>query len=67
MLQAITRARIKAIELKALKRLNMTDEEKELFKLYGQLKKNPELRGLFITALITGTDAKTDNETEEKK
>jgi len=62
-LKAITNARIKAIELKALKRLFMTDEEKELFKLYGQLKKNPELRDLFTTMLITGTNGKTDNKT----
>jgi len=63
-IQAITRARIKAIELKALKRLNMTDEEKTLFKLFGQIEKDPELRELFITALIAGSDDKTENEAE---
>jgi hypothetical protein len=31
-LKAITAARIKALELKALKRLSMTDEEKAAFK-----------------------------------
>jgi hypothetical protein len=59
-LRAFTAARIKAIELKALKRLSMTDEEKEAFKLFSKLKKDPGLKDLFITTLIAGIDGKTE-------
>ena len=51
---SVTRARIRALEAKALKRLSMTAEEKALFKFYSIIKKDPELRDLIITLIMAG-------------
>jgi hypothetical protein len=65
-LKAITAARIKALELKALKRLSMTDEEKAAFKLFSLMIKTPELRDFVITMLspagIHGLEIETQND-----
>jgi len=62
--QAIVHARIKAIEKKALARQNMTEAEKEAYRLFGRIIKNPELRDLFITMLILGTNGNTKSKTD---
>ena len=62
---AIINARIKAIEKKAIKRLTMTDEEKEAFKLFGRILKDPELKDQFITMLIMGANGGTKSKTED--
>ena len=49
---SVTRARINQIERKALKRLRMTAEEKELLRLRRMLKTDPVFRDVFITMLI---------------
>ena len=62
--QAIINVRIKVIEEKAIKRLTMTDEEKEAFKLLGRILKDPELKDQFITMLIMGANGGTESKTE---
>jgi len=63
--QAIINVRIKVIEEKAIKRLTMTDEEKEAFKLLGRILKDPELKDQFITMLIMGANGGTKSKTED--
>ena len=71
MLKDITLNRIRAIEEKALMRLNMTDEEKELFFLYKKMKADPELRELLTTLLIAASKGKNSgiktSEPDEEK
>jgi len=66
MLQAITSARIKALEKKAIARLNMTDEEKQAFKIISKMKKDPELKDMLITMLIMGTNGETESESDKE-
>jgi len=48
----MTRARIRAIEEKALRRLAMTDEEKEIKRSLKLIEKDPALKEFFAILLI---------------
>ena len=63
--RAFTHARIKAIEKKAIARLNMTDEEKQLFKHFCIIRDDPELKDLFITSLILGAKGETKSKSDK--
>ena len=63
---AFTQARINALEAKALKRITMTEEEKEQFRLIHKLKNDPAFQEVFTTLLIAGSkkNDKGNNESE---
>ena len=59
-LYALTQARIQMLEAKALKRLTMTEEEKEQFRLMQKLKKDPSFQEIVSILLIASS--KENNE-----
>jgi len=67
MLKEATKARIKAIETKALIRLAMTDEENELLLRYNKMEVDPELSKLFTTLIIALSKSTNTDEPEGEK
>ena len=63
-LLALTQARIEMLEAKALKRLTMTEEEKEQFRLMQKLKNDPSFQEIVSTLLIASSK-KNENGNEE--